>query len=118
MRAHTGDWLILKGRTKSSAVGRAMVLEAHGPDGSAPFLVRWIDSGQEAFVFPGPDAVIVTAAEQSEQDPATGRRIDLVQFALEKGPGRFRPAASSKQHCARAILTDRMSHRHSHSADS
>ena len=84
MRAHTGDWLILKGRPKSSAAGRAMVLEAHGPDGSAPFLVRWIDSGQEAFVFPGPDAVIVTAAEQSEQDRATGRRIDLVQFALEK----------------------------------
>ena len=84
MRAHTGDWLILKSRPNSSAARRAMVLEAHGPDGSAPFLVRWIDSGHEAFVFPGPDAVIVTAAEQSEQDRATGRRIDLVQSAPEK----------------------------------
>ena len=83
MRAHTGDWLIVKGRTDSSAARRAMVLEAHGPDGSAPFLVRWIDSGHETLVFPGPDAVVATAAEQAEQDRATGRRIDLVQSALE-----------------------------------
>ena len=48
-------------------------LEAHGPEGSAPFLVRWIESGHQALVFPGPDAVIVTAAEQSERDRATGR---------------------------------------------
>jgi hypothetical protein len=34
--------------------------------------------------FWGPDAVVVTAAEQAEQDRATGRRIDLVQSALEK----------------------------------
>jgi hypothetical protein len=81
--AHTGDWLIVKGRTDSSAARRAMVLEAHGPDGSAPFLVRWIDSGHEALLL-GPDAVVVTAAEQAEQDRATGRRIDLVQSALEK----------------------------------
>ena len=84
MQAHAGDWLIVKGRTDSSAARRAMVLEAHGPNGSAPFLVRWIDSGHEALVFPGPDAVVVTAAEQAEQDHATGRRIDLVQSALEK----------------------------------
>jgi len=84
MQAHAGDWLIVKGRTDSSAARRAMVLEAHGPNGSAPFLVRWIDSGHEALVFPGPDAVVVTAAEQAEPDHATGRRIDLVQSALER----------------------------------
>ena len=48
MPAHAGDWLIVKGRTDSSAARRAMVLEAHGPNGSAPFLVRWIDSGHGA----------------------------------------------------------------------
>jgi Domain of unknown function (DUF1918) len=84
MRAHTGDWLIVKGRTDTGTARRAMVLEAHGPDGSAPFLVRWIESGHQALVFPGPDAVVVTAAEQAEQDRATGRRIDFVQSALEK----------------------------------
>jgi len=71
MRAHTGDLIIVKGRTDSSATRRAMVLEAHGPDGSAPFLVRWIEGGHQALVFPGPDAVVVTEAE-------------LVQSALEK----------------------------------
>jgi hypothetical protein len=84
MRAHTGDLIIVKGRTDSSATRRAMVLEAHGPDGSAPFLVRWIEGGRQALVFPGPDAVVVTEAEQAEQDRATGRGIDLVQSALEK----------------------------------
>jgi Domain of unknown function (DUF1918) len=67
MRAHTGDLLIVKGRTDSSAARRAMVLEAHGPDGSAPFLVRWIESGHEALVFPGPDAVVVSEAEQADR---------------------------------------------------
>ena len=66
MRAQIGDWLMVKGRTDSSAARRAMVLEAHGPNGSAPFLVRWIDSGREALVFPGPDAVVVTPAEQPD----------------------------------------------------
>lgn len=84
MRAHTGDWLIVKGRTDSSAARRAMVLEAHGPNGSAPFFVRWIDSGHETLLFPGPDAVVVTAAEQAEHDRASSRHIDLVQSALEK----------------------------------
>jgi hypothetical protein len=73
IRAHTGDWLIVKCRSDISAARRAIVLEAHGPEGSAPFLVRSIGSGDEALVFPGPDAVIVSAAEQSERDRATGR---------------------------------------------
>jgi hypothetical protein len=56
---------MVKGRTDSSAARRAMVLEAHGPNGTAPFRVRWIDSGHEALVFPGPDAVVVTPTEQA-----------------------------------------------------
>jgi hypothetical protein len=67
MRADTGDLLIVKGRSDSSAARRAMVLEAHGPDGSAPFLVRWIESGHKALVFPGSDAVVVTEAEQADR---------------------------------------------------
>ena len=84
MRANTGDWLIVKGRTGSSAARRAMVLETHGPNGSAPFLVRWMNSGHEALVFPGPDGLVVTAAEQAEQDGVAGRHIDHAQSALDK----------------------------------
>jgi len=29
-----------------------------GPEGKPPYLVRWADTGHEALVFPGPDAVI------------------------------------------------------------
>jgi Domain of unknown function (DUF1918) len=84
MRAHTGDLPIVKGRTDCSAAAqRAVVLEEPGPNGVGAVLVRWIDSGHEALPFLGPDAVVVTAAEQAEQDRATGRRIDLVQSALK-----------------------------------
>jgi hypothetical protein len=34
------------------------VLEARGPQGTPPFLVRWDDDGREALFFPGPDVVI------------------------------------------------------------
>jgi hypothetical protein len=36
------------------------VVEAQGPDGTAPFLVRWDDNGHVTLFFPGPDAVIET----------------------------------------------------------
>jgi hypothetical protein len=32
------------------------IIEARGPDGSPPFLVRWADDGRTTLVFPGPDA--------------------------------------------------------------
>jgi Domain of unknown function (DUF1918) len=87
MKAQPGDWLVVKGQLDSASARRAMVLEARGRDGSAPFLVRWIDSGHEAIVFPGPDAVVVTAAEQPQRDGVTNRRIDSIQSALEAGDG-------------------------------
>jgi hypothetical protein len=32
------------------------VLEVRGPDGDAPYIVRWEDSGRETLFFPGSDA--------------------------------------------------------------
>ena len=37
MRAHTGDWLIVKGRTDSSAAGGPWFSKRMDPNGSAPF---------------------------------------------------------------------------------
>lgn len=35
-----------------------VVVELRHPDGSPPYMVRWLDDGHEALVFPGPDARI------------------------------------------------------------
>lgn len=37
---------------------RGQVLEARGPDSTAPFLVRWDDTGHVTLMFPGTDAVV------------------------------------------------------------
>lgn len=89
MRAHTGDWLIVKGRTDSSAARRAMVLEAHGPDGSAPFLVRWIDSGHEALLFR--DRMRSSSPPPSRQSKIARLAAASISFNPHwKGTGRFR----------------------------
>jgi Domain of unknown function (DUF1918) len=42
-------------------------------------VVHWLDSGHVATVFPGPDAIIVTAADQNAAAERTKRRIASVQ---------------------------------------
>jgi Domain of unknown function (DUF1918) len=52
MRADTGDWFIVKGPSDIGAARRAIVLEAQGPEGSAPILLRWIAAATRPW-FPG-----------------------------------------------------------------
>ena len=68
MKANVGDWLVLKGTTTELADQRGLIIEVHGADGAPPYVVRWLASGHETTVFPGSDALIVTAAEQHEAD--------------------------------------------------
>ena len=63
MRAERGDWLIVEALHTGGVRRRGQVLEAHGPDGTPPFLVRWTDGDQEALIFPGPDAHVKQAAD-------------------------------------------------------
>jgi hypothetical protein len=60
MRASMGDHISVP----SSHVGEpgrdGEVVEAKGPDGGPPYLVRWSD-GHEGLFFPGPDAAVVHA---------------------------------------------------------
>ena len=41
------------------------IREVQGPDGTAPFVIRW-DDGHEGLVFPGPDAEIQPTPPTSE----------------------------------------------------
>ena len=56
LHAVVGDRLIVRRVHVGEPVRDAEILEVRGEDGSPPFVVRWSDTGHEAYVFPGPDA--------------------------------------------------------------
>ena len=58
MHARPGDELRVKGHRVGAPDRCAEVFDARGPDGTAPFLVRWDDNGHVTLFFPGVDAVI------------------------------------------------------------
>ncbi len=58
MHAVAGDQLVVRSHHVGEPERVAEILEAHGENGTPPFLVRWSDSDQEALVFPGPDATV------------------------------------------------------------
>lgn len=82
MNAKTGDWLVMKGRTNEHHEQRGLIVDVRSPDGAPPYVVRWLQTGGEALVFPGPDAVIVTAAQQSAADAKARDRFASVQAAI------------------------------------
>ncbi|SRR5271157_4810922 len=93
MKAQVGDWLVIKGTTTELADQRGLITDVHGPDGSPPYVVRWLNTGHEATIFPGSDALIVTAAEQQKAI----RQLPFTQRPLYEGPvqPRVRAACSS-----------------------
>ena len=56
MHAAVGDRIVIKGRRVAEPDRDCEILEVRGADGAAPYVVRWGDTGQEAFFFPGSDA--------------------------------------------------------------
>ncbi|BBX98412.1 DUF1918 domain-containing protein [Mycobacterium lacus] len=82
MKADVGDWLVIKGSATERADQRGLITEVRGVDGKPPYVVRWLTTGHEATVFPGPDAVIVTAAEQKHADERARSRMASVQSVL------------------------------------
>jgi len=61
MQAKVGDRLVVHGAHVSDHVRDGEIIEVHGEDGTAPFLVRWSDDGHESLVFPGPGTTVVPA---------------------------------------------------------
>ncbi|EKF21366.1 hypothetical protein C731_4665 [Mycolicibacterium hassiacum DSM 44199] len=68
MRASVGDFLVVKGTTVDRHERRGVITEVRSPDGSPPYVVRWLHNDQVATVFPGPDALVVPAGEQQAAD--------------------------------------------------
>jgi Domain of unknown function (DUF1918) len=66
VKAKVGDFLVVKGTTTERHDQHAEIIEVRAEDGSPPYVVRWLVTGHEATVYPGCDAVVVTAAEHTE----------------------------------------------------
>jgi hypothetical protein len=66
MRGKVGDFLVVKGTTTERHDQHAEIIAVRSEDGSPPYVVRWLVTGHEATVYPGSDAVVVTAAEHAE----------------------------------------------------
>jgi hypothetical protein len=86
MKANVGDWLVFKGTTNGQPDQRGMITEVPAADGSPPYMVRWLDTGHEALVFPGPDATVVTPPEQEAADERARSRFASVQAAIMNRP--------------------------------
>lgn len=68
MQAKVGDFLVVKGTTVEQHDQRGVITEVRSADGAPPYVVRWLSSDHVATVYPGPDAIVVTAAEQEAAD--------------------------------------------------
>lgn len=58
MQAKTGDRIHVNGMHVDDHERDGEILEVRGTDGAPPYVVRWLDTGHETLVFPGPDAVV------------------------------------------------------------
>jgi hypothetical protein len=82
MKANVGDWLVIKSGTIGRADLRGLITAVRSPDGEPPYVVRWLATDEEATVFPGPDAIVVTAEEQKAADERARSRFTAMQAAI------------------------------------
>lgn len=82
MKASVGDWLVIKGGTVGHPDMRGLITAVRSPVGEPPYQVRWLATGEETTVYPGPDALVVTAAEQRAADERARSRFAAVQAAI------------------------------------
>lgn len=82
MKAKVGDWLVIKSRSVGQRDTRGLITDVRSRDGGPPYLVRWLATGEEAMVFPGPDAIVVAAADQKAADERARARLAAVQSEI------------------------------------
>ena len=58
MHATVGDRIIIRGVHTGDPSRDCEVLEVRGVDGGPPYVVRWGDTGHEAILYPGTDAMV------------------------------------------------------------
>lgn len=84
MHAKPGDWLVIKGPRVDAPEQRGRILEVHSADGTPPYVVRWTADDHMSTVFPGPDAVVLTAEEEQAAEERARHRYDRVQQLIHE----------------------------------
>jgi len=79
MRARVGDRIILAAERIDEPTRDGEVLEARGPEGTPPFLVRWSD-GHTALFYPGPGSILRIGPTDTAGAPA--EQTDVAAAAL------------------------------------
>ena len=62
MKAQVGDRLVLEGTHVGDPRRVGVIMEVRTPDGTPPYVVKWLDNEHEALVYPGPDARVRSRA--------------------------------------------------------
>ena len=76
MKAQPGDHIIIAAPHVGDALRDGEVLEARGPDGSPPYLVRWSD-GHEGVLHPGPGSVLRVGHPEEPEGAAPDAAADV-----------------------------------------
>jgi hypothetical protein len=84
MHAQPGDWLVIKGPRVDAPDQRGRIIEVRSADGTPPYVVRWTADDHVSTVFPGPDAVVLTAAEEQAAEERARTRLDRVQRLIHE----------------------------------
>jgi Domain of unknown function (DUF1918) len=82
MKAKVGDFLVIKGTTVEQSDQCGEITEVRTADGGPPYVVRWLATGHIATVYPGPDALVLTPAEQEAADERVRSRHASVETAV------------------------------------
>lgn len=85
MHAKVGDWLVVSSGAHGHTEHRGQIIALHNDDGTPPYDVHWLEDDHESLVFPGPDAMIVTAEQQVERDRVEAERVAAVQAEIARG---------------------------------
>ena len=67
MKAKVGDQLVIDGTNVGDPRRVGVVTAVAHPDGSPPYVVRWLNDDHESVVFPGPPARVEAAGAAGSQ---------------------------------------------------
>jgi len=72
VQARPGEWLVVHGRVTDAPERVGQIVEVPHPDGSPPYVVRWVGDEHTSVVFPGPDAGVVADQPHGTPFPGSG----------------------------------------------